>query len=228
MRGITCMVWLAVIMVFFFTWSNAHAADDPTTAPTSVIGPPAPPPSPGPGGVQPNGTASADPNDKAKKERIEYCTNNILKPLGDLGPYISVGPAVSTQLIRYDLASKKAGFNTSVGAGASIRFYPITKNEKDGTRYYISQIRTDCRATTSDAVSIDDDPVKGKMGEPLFSITPTVYASKLETSGDLNVQPAVLLGFFRDLINVGAGFNLSGTDKGHVFLVFSLGYGFKF
>src|ERR1044072_1128241 len=134
MRRITSTVWLAVIMAFFFTWSSVHAADDVTTAPAPVIGPPAPPsPAPAPG--QPNGNASVDPKEKAKKERIEYCTNNILKPLGDLGPYISVGPAVSTQLIRYDLASKKAGFNTSVGAGASIRFYPITKNEKDGTRY---------------------------------------------------------------------------------------------
>lgn len=66
------------------------------------------------------------------------------------------------------------------------------------------------------------------MGEPLFSITPTIYASKLETADDLSVQPAILIGAFRDLLSVGAGFNLTGPSKGHAFLLFSIGLGFKF
>ena len=44
----------------------------------------------------------------------------------------SVGTAVSTQVVRYDLAKKKAAFNTGVGAGAAFRFYrniPIGTHE---------------------------------------------------------------------------------------------------
>src|SRR5689334_24819259 len=45
----------------------------------------------------------------------------------------SVGPAVSTQLIKYDFAKKQAGFNTSVGAGASFRYYKdITVKDQTG------------------------------------------------------------------------------------------------
>jgi len=138
----------------------------------------------------------------------------------------SVGPAVSTQLIRYDLASKRAAFNASVGAGASFRYYPDVEFG-DGSKLSIKQIKPECRANSLSAVSIDDDPKNGKIGSPFFSITPTIYASKLEND-DLAVQPAILLGFFRDILNVGTGFNLSGPNKGHVFLLFSVGIGFNF
>jgi len=55
-----------------------------------------------------------------------------------------------------------------------------------------------------------------------------VFASKTERSDEIQVQPALTVGFLGELVNVGAGFNLSGPDKGHVFLLLSIGYGFKF
>ena len=61
----------------------------------------------------------------------------------------------------------------------------------------------------------------------LFAISPFVYVSKVEATGDLNVQPAIQVSFLSDLVTVGTGFNLTGTDKGHVFLLLSLGWGFK-
>lgn len=86
------------------------------------------------------------------------------------------------------------------------------------------KISTECRATTSD---IGKDR-KEKLAGSIVSITPTVYYSKQANEGDLSLQPALLLGFFDDIVNIGPGFNLTGPEKGKVFLVFSLGYGFKF
>lgn len=51
--------------------------------------------------------------------------------------------------------------------------------------------------------------------------------SKVEATNDLSVQPAIQVSFLRDLLTVGTGFNLTGTDKGHAFLLLSLGWGFK-
>jgi hypothetical protein len=43
-----------------------------------------------------------------------------------------------------------------------------------------------------------------------------------------NLQPAIVAGFFRDLINIGVRFNLAGQNQGQVFLLMGLGVGFKF
>ncbi len=142
----------------------------------------------------------------------------------------SVGPAVSTQLVKYDMAKKQAGFNTSVGAGASFRFYRnITIKDEEGIPIRngtigISQIRRECRQS-----SWGGDR-KSYLAAPMFSITPTLYATKPTTAGDLSVQPALLLGFFEDILNVGVGFNLTGPpgEKGNVFLLMSIGTGFSF
>lgn len=140
----------------------------------------------------------------------------------------SVGPAVSTQLVKYDMAKKQAGFNTSVGAGASFRFYRNIKlkDETGATieTVRISQIRRECRQS-----SFGGDR-KSYLAAPMFSITPTLYATKPTTAGDLSVQPALLLGFFEDILNVGVGFNLTGPpgEKGSVFLLMSIGTGFSF
>ena len=69
---------------------------------------------------------------------------------------------------------------------------------------------------------------KKKLASALFSITPTLYASKQADDANIAVQPALLVGFFDDIISVGPGFTLSGPQTGKVFLVFSVGYGFKF
>ena len=167
----------------------------------------------------------------------------------------SVGPSLNTQLIKYDFAKEKAGFNTAVGLGASFRFYPsITlKNidedkvlKDDGTeesngsnsptpevKVNISQIHTACRQTTFGAGS-GLDPRTNKSWDyyaaPLFSITPTLYATKPVADDDLSLQPALLLGFFEDILNIGVGFNLTGPsgEKGNVFMLMGIGYGFSF
>jgi hypothetical protein len=139
----------------------------------------------------------------------------------------SVGPSISTQLLKYDLAKKQAGFNTSVGAGASFRYYKDIeiKNEKGTTvdTVTVSKVRSECRQTSFDSR-------KAYLAAPFISITPTLYVTKPTNEGELSVQPAILLGFLEDIINVGVGWNLTGApgEKGNVFLLMSIGYGFAF
>ena len=147
------------------------------------------------------------------------------KYLGDIGDHWSVGSAVSAQLVKYDLASKQVSFNRSIGVGASFRYY--TAEEIDGKKFKVNDIKPDCRATSFSATDVSDDPKSGKLISNWFSITPTLYATQAENS-DLSVQPAILLGVFRDILNIGTGFNLTGPDKGHTFLLFSIGSGFNF
>jgi len=137
---------------------------------------------------------------------------------------ISIGPAVSTQLLTYDLASKKSAVNTGLGAGVSLRFY----SDSSVGDLKLKDVKTDCRATTVDAAFGSQDPTKPKIAMPVFSLTPMLYASKLQASSDMSVQPAIQLGFLADLVNIGVGFNLTGPNTGHVLLLLSLGYGFKF
>lgn len=174
----------------------------------------------------------------ANSEWQKYCVDNSLNLNGDFQSYKtifgqidgqwSVGPTVSTQLIKFDMAKKQAGFNASVGAGASFRFYrPIRIKNGDGSllqKVYIGQVRTECRQT-----SFGWDR-KSYRASPLFSITPTLYATKPTSAGDLAIQPAIVLGFFEDVLNFGVGFNLTGPpeEKGHVFLLMSIGTGFNF
>lgn len=151
----------------------------------------------------------------------------------------SAGTAVLGQLLKYDFSSKKAGLNTGLGAGASLRFYKdkqikTTEPEvlKHGTydtkagsvQVPVSQIRSECRATSFRFIS--DNTVTA----PLFSITPALFASKQVDSSDLAVQPALMVGFLQDLINIGVGFNLTGRqgEVGRVFLLMSVGVGFQF
>lgn len=149
---------------------------------------------------------------------------------GDFGN-VSFGPTVAAKVLTYDLASKKAGFNTGIGAGVSMRLYSDVKlaGSSDGKlakeSYSISQIKKRCRGETFDKAWLESDT---KKVIPWMSITPIVYATKADGNSEIAIQPAISVGFLGELINVGAGFNLSGPDKGHVFLLLSLGYGFKF
>jgi hypothetical protein len=134
----------------------------------------------------------------------------------------SVGTSLQAQTVRYDFAKKQAGFNNGVGAGASFRFYKDVKTPSGNIP--VSRIKQECRASTFRLKN------ENTIAAPLFSITPTLFASKLDDTSDLIVQPAVMLGFFEDIINVGAGFNLTGRqgEVGNVFLLMSLGMGFQF
>jgi hypothetical protein len=155
---------------------------------------------------------------------------------------------VSTQALKYNFGSKRASVNTSAGVGFAFRYFgdsavgDKTETEKLGfqrddfntklkydakkDRYTlpIYRITPACRANSSDVGT----ERKKKLATSVFSIIPTLYAAKPEDQSDLSVQPALLVGFFDDIISVGPGFNLTGPEKGKVFLLLSIGYGFKF
>jgi len=139
------------------------------------------------------------------------------KLLGDLGDNWSVGSHLSTQVLKYDLASKKIGSAENFGMGLAFRYY----NER------VSNIKPECRATTTDAKTLDEDPQNGKIRFAWFSINPTIYYSKPQNGSDANTQPAIVLSFLNDLVSFGFGFNLTGVDKGHTFMLLSLGVGFN-
>lgn len=173
---------------------------------------------------------------------------------GDLGNYWSVGFTASTQAVKYTFGTEQASSAASAGIGVAFRYYgkstlgtgdaakAIGFEQKDldaiktleGGKFYdqttdtyslpVSKISTACRATTSD---IGKDRTE-KLASSLISITPTIYYAKQANEGDLSLEPALLLGFLDDIISIGPGFNLTGPEKGKVFLVLSLGYGFKF
>nr|MBI3611855.1 hypothetical protein [Nitrospirota bacterium] len=152
------------------------------------------------------------------KLRELSCTRTATKQLlGDLGDNWSVGSHVSTQVLKYDLASKKVGSAENLGMGLAFRYY------KEG----VSDIKPECRAITTDAKTLDEDPKNGKIRFALFSINPTIYYSKPQNGSDANTQPAVVLSFLNDLVSFGFGFNLTGADKGHTFMLLSLGVGFN-
>ena len=166
------------------------------------------------------------------EERLKKCTcpegaRGLLA--ADLGSNISVGASVTAQLIRYNITSGKASVNTpGLGAGIAFRYYPDSWMAEIDGRHDIRRIKPDCRATTFDAPTLEEDPEKGKIAFPLFSISPTVFLSKSEGSSDLSVQPTLVIGLFRDLISLGVGFNLTEPDAGDVFILFGIGAGFKF
>lgn len=134
----------------------------------------------------------------------------------------SVGTSVQAQAIRYDFSTKQAGFNNGLGAGASFRYYKDVKMA--GGNIPVSRIRQECRASSFRLKS------ETTVAAPFFSVTPTIFASKLNDTANLIVQPAIMFGFFEDIINVGVGFNLTGRpgEVGDVFLLMSLGTGFQF
>jgi len=191
-------------------------------------------------GTGPNNGQNPDETDEAKiAKRIANCKRPDNSPsyisdlplLGTLtftkrwGEW-SVKPAASVQVIKYDLAAKQVSINKSLGAGASFHFYKNEDNLKFGNKQLtVHDIKPECRATTLSAKDVHEDLVNGKIAYSLFSITPTVYASE-DQGKEFSVQPAILVGVFRDIFNFGVGFNLTGEEKGHTFLLFSMGASF--
>lgn len=94
------------------------------------------------------------------------------------------------------------------------KYYKKANDNNDddlNDRYYLPvyKISTECRATTSD---IGKDR-KDKLAGSIISITPTMYYAKEAGASDISLQPALLLGFFDDIVSVGPGFNLSGPER---------------
>ena len=173
-----------------------------------------------------------DPDQDEVQDFKSDCVKDLSKEpvaAGDLGNHISFGPTVAAKAFNYDLSSKRVTFNAGLGAGFSMRwynkvsFYDENDNEIGGVG--IRRIRKKCRAETFDGAWLKAD---NKKVIPLFSVSPMIFASKSERADEILVQPALTVGFLGELINMGAGFNLSGPEKGHIFLILSVGYGFKF
>ena len=137
----------------------------------------------------------------------------------------TVGLAVQAQALKYDFATKKAGVNSGLGAGASFRFYQDVDFPGRGDKVPISKIRAECRMSTWKTQQETWLP----KATPLFSITPVIYATQLTGEDDLKVESAIMFGVFDDIINAGVGFNLTGKDGevGDVFLLMSIGAGFN-
>lgn len=143
---------------------------------------------------------------------------------GDISPNISVGSYVTTQLIRYNLSTKKAALNApGLGTGIAFRYYPDSELAKiSDARGDIRRIKQECRATT-----LSTDGKSKPMVSPLFSIAPTMFIAKSEDSPDLILQPAIVAGFLRDLVSVGVGYNLTGPGRHQMFILFGVGVGFQ-
>lgn len=173
---------------------------------------------------------SGPANARKPVEKVEDCVNVGANYSGDLPKWRmfegewTVGLAAQAQALKYDFATKKAGINSGVGAGASFRFYQDIDVPGVGLKP-ISKIRTECRMSTW---KTQKETLLPK-ATPLFSITPVIYASQLTSEDDLAVEPAIMFGVFDDIINTGVGFNLTGKDGevGDVFLLLSIGAGFN-
>jgi hypothetical protein len=170
--------------------------------------------------------AGTSDREKCKIEDGQAVSGDYKLPTWLPGDYVTFGPSASIQAARYDFASKKAAIATGAGAGISIRFYNNVQIKGEAEPLEFTNIHPDCRRTTFDG-GRGKDPEKPKIVGPAISITPIIYYSMTESSPELSVQPAIQLGFLEELINVGVGFNLTGPQKGHVFLLLSLGYGFR-
>jgi len=231
------------LMVSAFISMTTATAFAQETSPTSTSATPTPSAAPSVGPPAPPAAPASSQETKTEEENKPFVITNFKKQCvkdlsieniaaGDFGNYISLGPTVAAKAFNYDLASKQITFNAGLGAGLSMRFYNTVhfKKGKDAqsdppVTIGISEIRKKCRAETYDLTWLKPD---NQMVAPLISISPMVFASKSERADEIQVQPALTVGFLGELVNVGAGFNLSGPDKGHVFLILSLGYGFKF
>lgn len=173
-------------------------------------------------------------NEPVKKAAIDancFLDRDESRAIGDLGANLSVGPTVTTQLFRYNLATEKASFNTpGLGIGAAFRWYmdnDMSAPPGEGKdQKSIRRIKPKCRATTLDTFGDDTGQFKASS---VMSFSPVLFASVAEGgSQEFNLQPAFVVGFLRDLINIGIGFNLAGQNQGEVFLLMGLGAGFKF
>lgn len=182
------------------------------------------------------GETKADPKQARRADCLRK-VQDVAPPSGDVfTKHWTVGTTVSAQLIRHNLASGKTSINAlGIGAGIAFRFYPSiwlpTVKDKDGNTFKdIDYVKPKCRATTFDAQSVDENPEAGKVAFPLFSISMIGFASKAEKESEVLLQPALVVGFLRDLVNIGVGVNATGPDKeeGDVFLLFSIGAGFRF
>ncbi len=167
------------------------------------------------------------------KERIKHCS--VAQNArgfwggGDVGSNWSIGNTVAAQMVRYNITKGSASLNSQgLGAGLTLRYYPSDWMAEVDSARDIRRIKPECRATTFSAKTLAESLTEGKIAFPFISISAAAFVSKQENTDQLGIQPTLLLGIYRDLINVGIGFNATGPDKGNVFLTLGFGTGFNF
>ncbi len=173
--------------------------------------------------------------EKVEKRIREDCT--ILKEArgfwsgGDINENWSLGNDVSTQLMRYNFTKGKASLNTQgFGFGFTARYYRddwMADVDGDGKKD-IRRIKPECRATSFSAKTLSEDLKAGKIAFPFFSVSPTLFVAKPEDKDNLSIQPALVIGIFRDIVKFGVGFNATKPDRGNVFMLLGFGVGFNF
>jgi len=257
-RSTTTRFSLSLIYFLSLHFPNAAIAEDAgkPDKPANIQGPAQPQP-PESKNAEAHGSKKTIADNASKDETTKTCyqARPLFGDLASLGlENWSVGTTLATSVVRYDFSSKKAALATGAGAGIAIRYYGKTflgsKGDADkqgfdsnareiiheqygngyahpnkkGVDVPLASISPECRASTADIGKARTE----KLASSIFSITPIIYYSKQTTDTDLNIQPALMIGFLDDIISIGTGFNLTGQEKGKMFLLMSLGYGFKF
>jgi len=187
-----------------------------------------------------SGTASDDctsydkevAKDASGKDRVGRDGKAIYKEgrnVGDLGDNWSVGSKATVALFRYNLATERSSFNEkSVGVGLSFRYYSDDQLESIG-HTSIKNVPRACRARTEDLLDFSNPGKAGilpKIGS-WISFSPTIFVSKAETDNDVAIQPALIVGFFNDILSVGTSYNLTGQGKGQWSILLGPSYGFQ-
>lgn len=158
-------------------------------------------------------------------EKSDYGEKNFI---GDLGGNVSAGSKATAALFSYNLATEKASFNDrTLGVGLSFRYYTTSQLANAG-KTSIRDVPQACRARSADLLDFSRDKgnEKAKVGS-LLSISPTFFVSKAETEGDVSIRPAIVLGFFNDILSIGTAYTLTGTGKGQWSLLIGPSYGFQ-
>ncbi len=166
-----------------------------------------------------------DPDKCTSYNKTDYGEANHI---GDLYDNVSVGSKATASLFRYNIATEEASFNErTLGVGLSFRVYTSSQLANAG-KTSIKEVPQACRARTADLwdFSRAKNGEKAKVGS-LVSFSPTLFVSKTETEGDVSIQPAIVVGFFNDILSIGTAYNLTGTGKGQWSLLIGPSYGFQ-
>ena len=188
--------------------------------------------------------------DIVKKCRATFHGYDIGKTMfsdgGLIDKHWGVSASATAQLVRYNLTEGRASLSApGLGLGVSFRYYGNTdmrampKPNPDGTYQSLDysmgeeaiNTQRELRRIrqTSDCIANSwDDNINQKAAVHSFSLNPTLFVAKEEDESKLALQPALLIGFFRELLTVGVGVNLTGRDRGDAFLVLGIGSNIDF
>jgi hypothetical protein len=167
-----------------------------------------------------------DPDKCKSYEKSDYGEKHHI---GDLSDHWSAGSKATASLFSYNITTEKAAFNErTLGVGFSFRYYTDSQLANAGTSS-IKDVPQACRARTADLLDFSraKNGEEAKVGS-LVSFSPTLFVSKTETEGDVSIQPAIVVGFFNDILSIGTAYHLTGTGKGQWSLLIGPSYGFQF